>query len=130
LIHKTKTQYGNLKFYTERVANSKDSIARVYAAVDSNGYKIYYNFYPNSIVKTAETEKQISYTVYYGKLSENYNKNIYVKFNSIDSLVLSQGDILIDLFQYNNIKKSKGAEAYITEIVYYHGWPKHKDFKP
>jgi len=129
LIHKSRTQYGIVRFYADRLPNNKDSIARIYASVDSSGYKIYYNFYPNSILKRMETEKQTYYTAFYGKLSENYNSNIYVKFNSIDSVILAQGDMLIDSLHYN-LKKSKGAEAYIVEIVFYHGWPKNKKFKP
>ena len=77
-----------------------------------------------------ETDKQVYYTAYYGKLPLNYNSNIYVKFRPIDSLILAQGDKLIDSLHYNNLKRSKGAEAYIAEVVYFHGWPKHKKFKP
>jgi hypothetical protein len=118
-----------VRFYTSQLLNNKDSIARIYAALDSSGYKIYYNFYPNSILKRMETEKQTYYTAYYGKLPENYDSHIYVKFNSIDSAILAQGDMLIDSLHYN-LKKSNGADAYISEIAYYHGWPKNKKFKP
>jgi hypothetical protein len=80
-------------------------------------------------VKTTETTKELTYTVYYGPLPEEYDTRLYHKFSFLDSLVLTQGDHLLDSLGIHNFKRSKGGQAYIIEVNYYHGYSKNKKFK-
>jgi hypothetical protein len=130
LIGKGKTSYGKIKFYGVHSIKDKPKVDMVYADVDSNGLKMYYSFYPNNIVKTVDSAKVLSYTAFYGKLPENYDKNIFQKFTHLDSLVLKKADTLFGSLGYKHLKKWAGAEAFIIEVNYYHGWPKHRKFQP
>jgi hypothetical protein len=130
LLSKNQTPYGSIKFYAVPSSTDKSAISKVYADVDSNGTKMYYSFYPDRIVKTEQKAKQLSYTVSYDKLPDNYNSNIYCQFSPLDTLVLSRADALFQTLNYSSLKKSKGAEAFTIEVNYYHGWPKNKKFQP
>jgi hypothetical protein len=130
LVSKSKTNYGQLNFYSEKAKKGDTDIQRIYASVDSSGKRSYYSFSADRIVKTTETTKELTYTVYYGPLPEKYDTHLYHKFSFLDSLVLTQGDNLLDSLGLDNFKRSKGSEGYIIEVSYYHGYPKNKKFKP
>lgn len=130
LIDKSKTQYGNIKFYTERISKSNSSIKRIYASVKTGDSQSYYSFYPDKIVKTTDKAKTLIYTLSYEPLQTSYDTDIYQKFSVIDSIVLSKGDKLLGSLELNNFKTSKGATAFIIEVNYYHGFPKGKFFRP
>jgi hypothetical protein len=130
LIDKSKTQDGDIKFYTERISKNNSSIKRIYASVKTGDSQSYYSFYPDKIVKTTDKAKTLIYTVSYEPLQTSYDTDIYQKFSVIDSIVLSKGDKLLDSLGLNNFKTSKGANAFMIEVNYYHGFPKGKRFRP
>nr|WP_315218811.1 hypothetical protein [uncultured Flavobacterium sp.] len=130
LLTKMDTQYGKVKFYSEKISKYNKDIARIYAAVDSLGYRSYYKFYPDKIVRTTERSKQMIYTVSKEKLSNVYDKKLYLKFSSLDNLILQRGNRILDSLNLEKFKRSERAEAFIIEVNYYHGYPKHEKFKP
>ena len=90
----------------------------------------YYSFYPEKIIKTTDTAKTLIYTVAYEPLQTNYDADIYQKFSVIDSIVLTKGDKLLGSLGLSNFKTSKGTNAFMIEVNYYHGFPKGKNFRP
>ena len=68
LIDKSQAKYGNIKFYVEKDSKNKSTIKRIYASVKSDDNKSYYSFYPDGIIKTTDTAKVLTYTVFYGQL--------------------------------------------------------------
>jgi len=130
LIDKSKTQYGSIKFYTERISKNNSSIKRIYASVKTCNSQSYYSFYPDKIVKTTDTAKALIYTVSNEPLQTNYDTDIYQKFSVMDTIVLTKGDKLLGSLGLNNFKTSKGATAFMIEVNYYHGFPKGKRFRP
>ena len=129
LVDKSKTKYGQIKFYIEK-SKDKQNIQRIYALVDSSNNTNFYSYYPDRIVKTIEGEKQLTYTVFYGQLPEMFDTKTYQMFSPLDSLILLQGDNILDSLRLNNFKRSKGARAFEIEITYYHGYPKNEKFRP
>lgn len=79
---------------------------------------------------TNEETKQLNYTVLYGQLLTRYNTDTFMRFSSLDSVVLGAGDRLLDSLGLKDFKRFKGAEAYQIEVNYYHGYPKSKKFPP
>jgi len=130
LIDKYKAQNVSIKFYKENITKEDLNIKRIYASVDCSRNRSYYSFYPDRIVKTTSTDKALIYTVIYGQLPQIYDSNEYQKFSALDSLVLFQGVKLLDSLGLNNFKRLTGAEAFRIEVNYYHGYPKHKKFRP
>ena len=130
LIDKSKTQYGNIKFYSERISKNNSSIKRIYASVKTGKSQSYYSFYPDKIVKTTDKAKALIYTVSYEPLQTTYDSDIYQKFSVMDSIVLTKGDKLLGSLGLNNFKTTKGATAFMIEVNYYHGFPKGKRFRP
>lgn len=130
LLDKSRTKYGDIKFYSEKTSKNNSSIKRIYASVKTDDNKSFYSFYPDKIVKTTDTAKTLIYTVFYGQLQTNYDKHIYQKFSFLDSIVLTKGDNLLDSLGLHNFKTSEGAESFQIEVNYYHGFPKNKKFRP
>jgi hypothetical protein len=130
LIDKSKTQYGDIKFYSERISKNNSSIKRIYASVKTGESQSYYSFYPDKIVKTTDKAKALNYTVSYEQLQTSYDTTIYQKFSVMDSIVLSKGHKLLGSLGLNYFKTSKGATAFMIEVNYYHGFPKGKRFRP
>jgi hypothetical protein len=130
LIDKRWTKYGDIKFYSEKISKNNSSVKRIYASVKTGDNQSYYSFYPVKIVKTSDSAKTLIYTVFYGQLQTTYDRNIYQRFSFLDSIVLTKGDDLLDSLGLHNFKTSEGAEGFQIEVNYYHGWPKHKKFRP
>jgi hypothetical protein len=118
-----------VRFYAEKSSRLSTDMKRIYASTGRNKNKSYYSFYPDRIVKTMESTKNLIYTVFYGEISANYNSAIFQKLSSLDSLVLSNGDRLLDSLGLK-FKKAAGATGYEIEVNYYHGYPRKKKFKP
>jgi hypothetical protein len=92
--------------------------------------KSHYSFYLDKIVKTTDTAKALIYTVFYGQIQTNFDSNTYQRFSNLDSIVLTKGDNLFDSLGLQNFKTSKGANGFLIEVNYYHGFPKNKKFRP
>ena len=130
LIDKNRTKYGDIKFYSEKVTKDNSSIKRIYASVKTADNKSYYSFYPDKIVKTTDKAKALIYTVFYGQIQTSFDSNIYQRFSNLDSIVLAKGDNLLDALGLQKFKTSKGADGFLIEVNYYHGFPKNKKFRP
>ena len=128
-IEENKTNYGYIKFYLEKRDKKSKSIERVYAVVDSSGYRSYYNFFPDRIQRTTEISKNMIYTAFYGELPKKYSNKEFVNFSALDSLVLNQGNNILNSLSLEKFKKSIGSKAFIIEVNYYHGYPKSEPFK-
>lgn len=129
-IDKCRTQYGDIKFYAEKISRNNSTIKRIYASVKTGGVQSYYSFYSDKIVKMTDTAKTLIYTVSYNPLQTNYDTDIYQTFSVIDSIVLTKGDNLLDSLGLNKFKTSNGATSFMVEVKYYHGFPKGKSFRP
>jgi hypothetical protein len=116
--------------YVVNSSNDKSSVAKVYADVDSNNIKRFYSFYPDRIIMTDERAKNLSYTVIFQKLPDNYDTNIYHRFSRLDTIVFDKAKNLIDTCKYSNLKRLQGTDGYLMEVNYYHGFPKGKKFEP
>jgi hypothetical protein len=130
LIDKSRTKYGDIKFYSEKISKNNSSVKRIYASVKIGDNESYYSFYPDKIVKTTDTAKTLIYTVSYGQLQTSNDRNIYQKFSLLDSMILTKGDNLLDSLGFHNFRTSIGAKGFQTEVNYYHGFPKNKKFRP
>lgn len=130
MIDKSQTNYGYIKFYSEKGTKDNSSIKRIYASVKTDHSKSYYSFYPDKIVKTTDTAKELIYTVFYGQIQTKFDSNIFQRFSELDSIVLTKGDNLLDSLGLHNFKTSNGADGFQVEVNYYHGFPKNKKFRP
>jgi hypothetical protein len=124
-----KTNYGVLKFYSVKAKGKKD-FEQILASSDSADIKSYYSFFPNKITKTVESSKQLIYTVIYEQPSESLNDKNYQPFSSLDILILTRGDNILNSYGLNNFKRFQGGKFFMIEVNYYHGYPKNKKFKP
>ena len=130
LIEKSRTDFGKIKFYAVNSSNDNSSIDKLYAAVNSNGIRRYYSFYPKGIVMTDEKEKNVSYTVLFKQLPNNFDSNAYHRFSKLDTLVFDKAETFLESSQYSQLKSVKGATGYEIEVYYLHGFPKNKKFVP
>lgn len=130
LIEITRTKYCNIKFYSERISKKNSSIKRIYAYVSTDNNKSFYSFYPDKIVKTTDTARGLIYTAFYGIIPQDFQSNIFQTLTVIDSIVLKKGDDILKTLRLNNFKTSNGAEVFQIEVNYYHGFSKHKRFRP
>lgn len=130
LIEKSRTEFGRIKFYVINSPNDKSSIIPLYADVDSNGIRRYYSFYPKGIVMTDERAKNLSYTVLFKQLPDNFDNNAYHRFSKLDTLVFDKADVLFGSSEYSHLKSLKGATGYAIEVYYLHGFPKSRKFQP
>lgn len=130
LIGKSQTEFGRSKFYEVKSPSDNSKLDKVYVDIDSNGIKRFYSFYPDMIIMTDERAKNRSYTVIFQKLPDNYDTNVYHRFSKLDTIVFDKAINLIDTTKYSVLSRLKGAEGYLIEINYYHGFPKGKKFQP
>lgn len=114
----------------EKTSKNDSSIKRIYAFVKTGSTKSFYSFYPDTIIKTTDTAKELIYTVIYESLDSNFDRIIYQNFSRIDSIVLNNGDNFLDSLGLPNFKTSIGAQGFQISISYYHGYPKNKKFTP
>ena len=117
LIDNSRTKYGDIKFYAEKVSKNNSSVKRIYASVKTSDNQNYYSFYPDKIVKTSDTAKTLIYTVYYGQLQKNYDRNIYQTFSFLDSISMSLEGLSNILLTSERLPSS----AFIINILYFPG---------
>ena len=130
LIEKKQTEYGSIRFYVVDFSRDKTYVDKVYAETDSSGVKRFYSFYPDKIVMTDERAKELSYTVSFLKLPDNFDTNIYHRFSAWDTLVFSKVQTILKAFKYSHLKSPDGATGFEIEVNYLHGFPKSKTFQP
>jgi hypothetical protein len=130
-VNKSRTKFGSIKFYVVNATSDRSYPEKVYAEFDSNNnVKRYYSFYPDKIVMTDERAKNLSYTVTSQKLPDSYDSNIYHRFSRLDTLIFDKAQKIIDTTKYSSLKRLTGAEGYLIEVNYYHGFPKNRKFQP
>jgi hypothetical protein len=130
VLGKSHTEYGKVKFFAVSTSDVKASISKIYADVDSNGVKKYYSFYPDRIVMTDESAKELSFTVLFQRLPDNYDSNIHRPLSPLDTLVLSQAKTFLNSTKYSHLKYPKGYTGFQIEVNYLHGFPKGRKFRP
>ncbi len=130
LIGKSQGEYGKVKFFAVSTSDGKASISKMYADVDSNGVKKYYSFYPDRIVMTDESAKELSFTILFERLPDNYDSNIHRPLSPLDTLVLSQAKTFLNTTKYSHLKYPKGCTGFQIEVNYLHGFPKGRKFRP
>jgi hypothetical protein len=130
MISKSYTQFGKLKFYSQKVDWGDSTIKKVYADIDSNGTRIFYSFYPDMVIKTEEVAKQVGYRLLFDKLPLNHDSVHFQQLSSLDTLVFSKATTLFSMLGYSYLKKLDGAIGFSVEIYYIHGFPKNKKFQP
>jgi hypothetical protein len=130
LIGKSQGEYGKVKFFAVSTSDGKASISKIYADVDSNGVKKYYSFYPDRIVMTDESAKELSFTILFERLPDNYDSNIHRPLSPLDTLVLSQAKTFLNTTKYSHLKYPKGYTGFQIEVNYLHGFPKGRKFRP
>ncbi len=129
LIEKQQTEFGSVQFYAVSVSNGNSLVDKIYADTDSNGVKRFYSFYPDRIVMTDERAKELSYTISFRKLSDNFDGNVYNHLSTWDTLVFSKVMTILKTFKYSHLKRPDGATSYEIEVNYLHGFPKSKTFQ-
>lgn len=130
LIGKSQTEYGKVNFYEINSSDDKSHVTKVYADVNNGGIKRYYSFYPDKILMTEEKAKQLSYTILFNNLPDNYDKSDYNQLSRLDTIVFEQAEIFLNSSKYSHLKKPQGAKGYEIEINYYHGFPRNRIFRP
>jgi hypothetical protein len=130
LIEKQQTEFGSVKFYAVNVSNDNSFVDKIYADADSNGVKRFYSFYPDRIVMTDERAKELSYTISFRNLPDNFDSNIYNRLSTWDTLVFSKVMTILKASKYSHLKRPDGATGYEIEVNYLHGFPKSKTFQP
>lgn len=130
LIKKQQTEFGYVKFYAVYGSSDIPYVGKIYVATDSNGVKRFYSFYPDKIVMTDERAKELSYTLIFNKLQDNFDSNMYHRLSTWDTLVLSKAVTILKASKYSHLKSPGNAQGYEIEVNYYHGSPKDKKFQP
>lgn len=130
LVEKQRTKFGNVKVYEVNISSSNPSVDKLYVATDSNGIKRFYIFFPDKIVMTDERAKELSYTIIFHELQENFDSNIYHRLSTWDTMVLSRALTILKASKYSHLKSPDNAKGYEIEVNYYHGYPKDKKLQP
>ena len=130
LIGKSPTEFGTIKFFMVRLPTDKAPVIKLYAEVNSTDLKRYYSFYSNRIMMTDERVKNLSYTVLFKQLPDEFNSNAFQRFTKLDSLVFDKAKAFLVLSEYEHLKSFKGATGFEIEVHYLHGFPKNKRFQP
>ncbi len=121
-------EFGVTKYHIEKNLKNNKYKERLLATIDNS---VYYSFYSDKIVKQTKENKGLIYTLFFDKIPENLNENEhYQNLTKMDSIVLTEGNKILDSLSFQNFKKWNGAKVFIIEVNYYHGYPKNKKFKP
>jgi hypothetical protein len=119
LLLENRTEYGRLRFYIERDSDTGLRVKRVYAEADSSGFKTYFSFYPDRIIKVNEIENLL----YTGVDQKNLGSDAYREVSKFDNNVFVKASHILDSLRLV-WKKPTDIEAFISEVHYYHGRPK------
>ena len=130
LIGKSPTEFGTIKFFMVRLPTDKAPVIKLYAEINSTDLKRYYSFYSNRIMMTDERVKNLSYTVLFKQLPDEFNSNAFQRFTKLDSLVFDKAKAFLVLSEYEHLKSFKGATGFEIEVHYLHEFPKNKRFQP
>jgi len=110
LLYKTKTEGNRIRFFQTSATENKKNLSAFYAQVDSDNVRIYYSFFNNDINKTYDNDDNVRYIL-------TSSKQPMSPLTTIDSLVLTKADRLMDSLNYKNLKKTKGATGYDIEVL-------------
>ncbi|RXG18066.1 hypothetical protein DSM03_101746 [Leeuwenhoekiella aestuarii] len=122
LVLKERTDFGVVKFYTQKNLNEK----RILVNVDNSTQ---YRINAKETAKRERANKELTYTLYYGPFKEENDSSKYRKsLSELDSLVLSESDRILDSLNWNSFRRAKEASAFEIEVTYYNGFPRNKKF--
>ena len=121
-------EFGVTKYYIEKNLKNNKYKEKLIATINNS---VYYSFYPDKIIKQTKKNKELIYTLSFDKIQENLNENEhYQNLTKMDSIVLTDGNKILDSLSFQNFKKWNGAKVFIIEVNYYHRYPKNKKFRP
>ena len=129
LIEKQQTEFGSVKFYAVNVSKN-NNVDKVYADTDSNGVKRFYSFYLDRIVMTDERAKELSYTIAFHPLPDNFDSNIHHRLSKWDTFVFFKAVQIFKASRYSHLKSPNSSISYEIEVNYLHGFPNNKKFQP
>ena len=109
-LYKTKAEGNRIRFFQTSATENKKNLSAFYAQVDSDNVRIYYSFFNNDINKTYDNDDNVRYIL-------TSSKQPMSPLTTIDSLVLTKADRLMDSLNYKNLKKTKGATGYDIEVL-------------
>jgi hypothetical protein len=124
LLQKTEILNEKVKFYSLAEKGNKTKIKKIYADVDSSGYKSFYSFYPNSLLVTSERSPQTMITLVFDD-AEGYKP-----FTTFDSLIVRQANKLFASRGLDSFMVRSGATGFQEVIYFLHGWPKGRKLQP
>ena len=90
--------------------NYKHGEGKFYVCVGSGNNRVYYSFQPNYIYKTYNNVRNYVYTLV-------FDRQPMVKLTSIDFMIFTKADNLLDSLGYNDLKRSKNAKGFIVEVA-------------
>ncbi|MGY3795165.1 hypothetical protein [uncultured Aquimarina sp.] len=138
LIKREKTEFGTVKYYVqtelkkdnylESASNTLNDQKRIVIKVADS---VFYSLYSDEINKLTNKDQNSVYQLFYGEIPKEADAQIaYQKISELDSLVLTKSNKILDSLSWNNFKRWNGATGFVIEVIYYHGFPKNKKFKP
>jgi hypothetical protein len=110
LVCKTKADGNRIRFFQTSLTKSKKNLGDFYAQVDSDNVRIYYSFFSNDINKTYDNDDNVRYIL-------TSSKQPMSPLTTIDRLVLTKADRLMDSLNYKDLKRTKGATGYDIEVL-------------
>jgi hypothetical protein len=103
---------------------------KLVAKADSNGITKYYSFYSDRIIMASETQKQLSNSVVFENIRGNETVGIFRELTPLDTFVFSKSNKYLNSPEFAHLRKPLGAKGFVTEVYYYHGYPKNRKFQP
>jgi hypothetical protein len=110
VVYQTKVTDSKLRYYVTDNPNYRKGEGKFYARVDSGNVRIFYSFQSNNIYKTYDNASNYVYTLV-------FDRQLMLGLTSIDSIVLTKADNLLDSLKYSDLKRAKNATGFVIEIA-------------
>ncbi len=79
---------------------------------------------------TDERAKELSYTILFKQLPDQFDTNFYRQLSQLDMTVLSKAKTILKTSSYSHLKNPIGSTGFEIEVNYMHGFPKNRKFQP
>ena len=110
LVYDTKADGNRIRFFQANFTKHKKNWSDFYAQVDSNNVRIYYNFFRNDINKTYGNNDNVKYIL-------TSDKQPMSPLTSIDIVVFTNANKIMDSLNFKELKRTSGATGYYIEIL-------------
>jgi len=110
VVYQTKVTDSKIRYYVTENPNYRKGEGKFYARVDSSNVRIYYSFQTSDIYKTYDNVGTNVYTLV-------FDRQPMLRLTSLDSIVLTKADNLLDSLGYRGLKRSKTATGFVVEIA-------------